>query len=248
MLAVTPARVMRCASSSMPQSIAPIRPREQIGARAYGSSPSGRARRFDWRSSAGAGKAGCDQDGCDVLGLNHGAFADRWRITAGWYPRVLHDDCCRNETRRDLSYREDREVHFSAKPSRWRSQGIFGFRDLSRDLQLPHRPPSANLESMKFLARLATGDIALWCTFWLIGTPLAIVWDVSGGCKIAGCGIEDPFIAVFLLVLFTLSSVAIAFASVAIWRSSSRYPREVWWQGLHSAPNYVQRCRDLRRP
>ena len=85
---------------------------------------------------------------------------------------------------------------------------------------------------MKFLARLAAGDIALWCTFWLIGAPLAVVWDVSGGCTIVGCGIEDPFIAGFLLLLFTLSSVAIAFASVAIWRSSSRYPREVWWQGL----------------
>ena len=85
---------------------------------------------------------------------------------------------------------------------------------------------------MKFLAKLATGDIALWCAFWLIGTPLVLVWDVSGGCTIVGCGIQDPFIAVFLLVLFALSSVAIVFVSVAIWRSSSRYPREVWWQGL----------------
>jgi hypothetical protein len=85
---------------------------------------------------------------------------------------------------------------------------------------------------MKFLSRLATGDIALWCTFWLIGTPLTIIWDVSGGCTLVGCGIQDPMIGGFLIVLFTLSSMAIVFISVAIWRSSSKYPREVWWQGL----------------
>jgi hypothetical protein len=85
---------------------------------------------------------------------------------------------------------------------------------------------------MKFLARLAAGNIALWCTFWLIGTPLALVWDVSGGCTIVGCGIEDPFIAAFLLVLFALSSVAILFVSIAIWRSASQYPRQVWWQSF----------------
>jgi hypothetical protein len=85
---------------------------------------------------------------------------------------------------------------------------------------------------MKFLARLATGDIALWFAFWLIGTPLAIVWDVSGGCTIVGCGIQDPFISASLLALFAVSSVAIMFASVAIWRSASKYPREAWWQGL----------------
>jgi hypothetical protein len=85
---------------------------------------------------------------------------------------------------------------------------------------------------MKLLARLATGDIALWCTFWLIGTPLAIVWDLSGGCMIAECGVGEPFIAGFLIVLFTVSSVAIVLVSVAIWRSSSQYPRETWWQSL----------------
>jgi len=81
----------------------------------------------------------------------------------------------------------------------------------------------------RFLARLATGDIALWCTFWLIGTPLALVWDFSGGCMLAGCGVGEPFIAGFLIALFTLSCVAIIFISVAIWRSSSNYPREAWW-------------------
>jgi hypothetical protein len=85
---------------------------------------------------------------------------------------------------------------------------------------------------MKFLARLATGQVALWCTFWLIGAPLALVWDVSGGCTVLGCGIDEPSIAFFLLALFALSSVAIVFVSVAIWRSSSRYPRQAWWQTL----------------
>jgi len=85
---------------------------------------------------------------------------------------------------------------------------------------------------MKFLARLAAGDIALWCAFWLIGTPLALVWDFSGGCMLAGCGVGKPFVAGSLVVVFALSCVAIVFVSAAIWRSSSRYPREAWWQGL----------------
>jgi hypothetical protein len=85
---------------------------------------------------------------------------------------------------------------------------------------------------MKLLARLATGQIALWCAFWLIGAPLALLWDVSGVCTVVGCGIQEPIIEGFLLVLFTLTSVAIPFISVAIWRSASKYPREVWWQTL----------------
>jgi len=84
---------------------------------------------------------------------------------------------------------------------------------------------------MKFLARLATGDVALWRTFWLIGIPLALLWDVTGGCMVlGGFGFQEPFIAGFIIALFTLSSAAIPFVSVAIWRSASRYPRELWWQ------------------
>jgi hypothetical protein len=85
---------------------------------------------------------------------------------------------------------------------------------------------------MKSLARLLSGQIALWCTFWLIGTPLVILWDVSGVCTAVGCGIEEPIIGGFLLVLFTLTSMAIPFISVAIWRSASKYPQEVRWQTL----------------
>jgi hypothetical protein len=82
---------------------------------------------------------------------------------------------------------------------------------------------------MKFLARLATGQIALWRAFWLIGIPLAIIWDVSGTCTAVGCGIQEPITAGFLLAVFTLSSVIIPLVSVAIWRSASRYPRQAWW-------------------
>ncbi len=83
---------------------------------------------------------------------------------------------------------------------------------------------------MKFLARLAAGDIALWCAFWLVGIPLALVWDLSGVCTAVGCGIEEPLIGGLLLVLFTLSSVVIPLVSVAIWRSASKYPRKNGWQ------------------
>jgi|SRR6266566_576461 len=82
---------------------------------------------------------------------------------------------------------------------------------------------------MKFLVRLTTGQIALWCAFWLIGIPLAIVWDVSGICTAVGCGVQEPITAGFLLVLFTLSSAIIPLVSVAIWRSASKYPRQAWW-------------------
>ena len=47
---------------------------------------------------------------------------------------------------------------------------------------------------------------------------------------VVGCGVQEPLIAGFLIVLFTLSSIAMVFVSVAIWRSASNYPREAWWQ------------------
>jgi hypothetical protein len=83
---------------------------------------------------------------------------------------------------------------------------------------------------MNVLARLATGQIALWCIFWLIGTPLVLLWDVSGLCTVVGCGIQEPTIEAFLLATFALTSIAIPFASVAVWRSASKYPRQIWWQ------------------
>ena len=84
---------------------------------------------------------------------------------------------------------------------------------------------------MKFMTRLARGDIALWRTFWLIGVPLALVWDLSGLSMLTGYGVGEPSIAGLIIVLFTLASVAIPLVAVAIWRSSSRYPRKAWWQG-----------------
>jgi hypothetical protein len=82
---------------------------------------------------------------------------------------------------------------------------------------------------MIFLKKLITGQIALWCTFWLIGIPLALLWDVSGVCTVVGCGIQDPTAGTVLLALFALSSVAIPFVSFAIWRSSSKYPQKTRW-------------------
>ncbi len=85
---------------------------------------------------------------------------------------------------------------------------------------------------MKLLKRLATGQIALWCSFWLIGTPLALVWDGSGACMVTGCGIAEPSIAYLIIALFTLASAALPFVAVAIWRSASNYPQAAWWQKL----------------
>jgi hypothetical protein len=83
---------------------------------------------------------------------------------------------------------------------------------------------------MKFLKRLASGDVALWLAFWLIGIPLALIWDGSGFCMLAECGIGKPYLAIFLIGVFAASCIAIPFVSFAIWRSSTKYPREVWWK------------------
>ena len=85
---------------------------------------------------------------------------------------------------------------------------------------------------MTFLARLATGHIALWRTFWLIGVPLALVWDVTGACLVFGSGGGEPLIPESIIALFALASAIIPLVSVALWRSASNYPREVWWHGL----------------
>ena len=90
----------------------------------------------------------------------------------------------------------------------------------------------AFLKNMAFLKKLMTGQIALWCAFWLIGIPLALLWDVSGVCTVVGCGIQDPTAGTLLLALFELSSIAIPFVSFAIWRSSSKYPGQTWSQTL----------------
>ena len=90
----------------------------------------------------------------------------------------------------------------------------------------------AFLKNMAFLKKLMTGQIALWCAFWLIGIPLALLWDVSGVCTVVGCGIQDPTAGALLLALFALSSIAIPFVSFAIWRSSSKYPGQTWSQTL----------------
>lgn len=83
---------------------------------------------------------------------------------------------------------------------------------------------------MKFLARFATGHVALWRTFWLAGVPLALIWDLTGLCMVVGYGVEEPLLTESIIALFALSSVAIPFVSLAIWRSASNYPRQAWWQ------------------
>lgn len=82
---------------------------------------------------------------------------------------------------------------------------------------------------MKCLARLAAGDVALWRVFWLIGVPLALLWDISGLSMIAGYGVGEPAVAIAIIALFTGSCAALPFLAWAIWRSASRYPRQAWW-------------------
>ncbi len=85
---------------------------------------------------------------------------------------------------------------------------------------------------MKFLARLAAGDVALWLAFWLVGTPLALIWDATGGCMVVGCGIGEPWAVTSIIALFTVSCLGVMFVSFAIWRSATNYPRTAWWHWL----------------
>ena len=85
---------------------------------------------------------------------------------------------------------------------------------------------------MTFLKKLMSGQIALWRVFWLIGSPLTVLWYLGGVCTAVGCGIQEPTAGAIVLALFALSSIAIPFVSVGLWRSASKYPRQTWSQTL----------------
>src|ERR1700744_1585821 len=83
---------------------------------------------------------------------------------------------------------------------------------------------------MKILGRLAGGDVALWRVFWLIGMPLAVLWDVTGLSMLTGYGVEQPAVAILIILLFTATCIALPFLAWCIWQSASRYPRGAWWR------------------
>jgi hypothetical protein len=83
---------------------------------------------------------------------------------------------------------------------------------------------------MKFLAKLATGQIALWRVYWLVGTPLTLIWLITGAAMLFWSGIPNLFVVGSIIAVFTLATLTIPFVSWAIWRSASNYPRKTWWQ------------------
>jgi hypothetical protein len=82
---------------------------------------------------------------------------------------------------------------------------------------------------MKFLKRFMTGQVELWRVFWLVGTPLALLWDVTGVCMVLGIGVEQVFARRTIVALFSLATVLTPFVAVAVWRSASNYPRKTGW-------------------
>jgi hypothetical protein len=82
---------------------------------------------------------------------------------------------------------------------------------------------------MKFLAKLATGQIALWRVFWLVGTPQTLIWLVTGAAMVFWPG-AAPSVVGFIIAVFTLATLTIPFVAWAIWRSASNYPRKTWRQ------------------
>ena len=61
---------------------------------------------------------------------------------------------------------------------------------------------------MRLLQRMVAGDVALWRAFWLIGVPLALVWDLTGLSMLTGYGVGEPPVAIAIGGVFTLSSAA----------------------------------------
>jgi|SRR5579871_1278654 hypothetical protein len=82
---------------------------------------------------------------------------------------------------------------------------------------------------MKFLAKMATGQVALWRVFWLVGTPQTLVWLVTGAAIVFWPGAPRSVVGLVIGV-FTLATFTIPFVAWAIWRSASKYPRKTWWQ------------------
>lgn len=80
---------------------------------------------------------------------------------------------------------------------------------------------------MTSLAKLATGQIALWRVYWLIGTPLTLIWLATGAAIVFLPGLPGLFV-VGIIGAFALATFAIPFVAWAIWRSASNYPRKTW--------------------
>ena len=66
---------------------------------------------------------------------------------------------------------------------------------------------------MKFLAKLATGQIALWRVFWFIGTPLTLIWLITGAAIVFLVGIPSLFVVGSIIGVFTLATLTIPFAA-----------------------------------
>jgi hypothetical protein len=81
---------------------------------------------------------------------------------------------------------------------------------------------------MKILAKLATGQIALWRVYWFIGTPLTSIWLATGAAMVFVPGLPGSVVG-FIIGVFAVATLTIPFVGWAIWRSASNYPRKVWW-------------------
>jgi hypothetical protein len=83
---------------------------------------------------------------------------------------------------------------------------------------------------MKSLGKLMTGQIALWRVYWLMGTPLTLIWLVSGAAIVFLAGIPSLLVVGLIIGVFALATLTIPFVAWAIWRSASNYPRKTWRQ------------------
>ncbi len=84
---------------------------------------------------------------------------------------------------------------------------------------------------MNYLVTLLTGRQPLWLTFWLVGIPVFIAWDISSGCMLGGvCTLPMPMSDLILAAFGMITSLVLPFASFAIWRSATRYSGPRLWK------------------
>lgn len=81
-----------------------------------------------------------------------------------------------------------------------------------------------------FLVNLVAGRKALWISFWLVGVPLLFAWDLSLGCTFAECTRPSPVWEGLVLAAGLLTTLAVPFAGLAIWRSAARYRGPLAWR------------------
>ena len=100
-------------------------------------------------------------------------------------------------------------------------------RSLDPDAPIAPHVASSEAVPVSLLSRLWRGHVPLWQTYWL--------WGVLGQFLLAGTGVLVAGIPGLGLILSFFAMCYSVFATVAIWRSTERYPGPSYWGGIARA-------------